>query len=108
MRFYENGDLNKYIENVKYISWKGKIDLLWRITADLENIHRSNLYRGNLHGGNIMIEDDELISAGRIADIGIHGSVDTPYNNKLYCVIPYIAPEILLGENQSKEAIYSY
>ncbi|CAG8459486.1 4563_t:CDS:2 [Ambispora gerdemannii] len=73
MRFYVNGDLNHYIKNVKVISWKDKIDLLWRITTGLEVIHRSNLYHGNLHGGNIMIED-ELISAGRIADIGIHGS----------------------------------
>ncbi|CAG8484988.1 7275_t:CDS:1, partial [Ambispora gerdemannii] len=109
MRFYENGDLNQYIKNVKDISWKDKIDLLWGITAGLENIHRSDLYHGNLHGGNIMIEDESISTDGRIADIGIHGSVDIPYNNKLYGVIPYIAPEILLGENQSKEAdIYSF
>ncbi|CAG8592836.1 3021_t:CDS:2 [Ambispora leptoticha] len=49
MRFYENGDLNNYIKNIKDISWKDKIDLLWGITAGLENIHRSGLYHGNLH-----------------------------------------------------------
>ncbi|CAG8600272.1 10436_t:CDS:2 [Ambispora gerdemannii] len=73
MRFYENGDLNHYIENVKDISWKDKIDLLWGITAGLENIHRSNLYHGNLHGGNIMIEDESISTDGRVTDIGIHG-----------------------------------
>ncbi|CAG8464874.1 11138_t:CDS:2 [Ambispora gerdemannii] len=98
MRFYENGNLNQYIKNVKEISWKDKIDLLWGITAGLENIHRSNIYHGNLHGGNIMIEDESISTDGRIADIGIHG-VDIPYNNnKLYGVMPYIAPDTLLGE----------
>ncbi|CAG8652353.1 8657_t:CDS:2, partial [Ambispora leptoticha] len=48
MRFYENGDLNQYIKN-KDINWKDKIDLLWGITAGLENLHRSGLYHGNLH-----------------------------------------------------------
>ncbi|CAG8509309.1 2361_t:CDS:2, partial [Ambispora gerdemannii] len=74
MKFYKNGDLNQYIENVKDISWKDKIDLLWGVTAGLENIHRYNLYHGNLHGGNIMIEDESISTDGRIADIGIHGS----------------------------------
>ncbi|CAG8576927.1 13726_t:CDS:2 [Ambispora leptoticha] len=49
MRFYENGDLNQYIENNQDINWKYKIDLLWGITTGLENIHRSGLYHGNLH-----------------------------------------------------------
>ncbi|CAG8587753.1 9355_t:CDS:2 [Ambispora gerdemannii] len=108
MRFYENGDLNQYIENVKDISWNDKIDLLWGISAGLENIHRSDLYHGNLHGGNVMIEDESISTDGRIADIGIHGLVNVT-SNKSYGVIPYIAPEILLGETQSKEAdIYSF
>ncbi|CAG8541001.1 16_t:CDS:2 [Ambispora leptoticha] len=76
MRFYENGDLNQYIENNQDINWKDKIDLLCGITVGLENIYRSCLYHGNLHGGNIMIEDESISTGGRIADIGIHGPVD--------------------------------
>ncbi|CAG8771407.1 4446_t:CDS:2, partial [Ambispora leptoticha] len=92
MRFYENGDLNSYIKDNKDISWKDKIELLWGITAGLENIHRSGLYHGNLHSGNIMIEDESISTDGRIADIGIHGPVDIP-TDKSYGVLPYIAPE---------------
>ncbi|CAG8672357.1 5032_t:CDS:2, partial [Ambispora gerdemannii] len=61
----------------------GSVADTFGISKDPENIHRSNLYHGNLHGGNIMIEDESISTDGRIADIGIHGSVDTPYNNEL-------------------------
>ena len=58
-----------------------------------------------------MIEDEKVSTAARIGDVGLHGPCNYDENrreNQIYEVLPYIAPEILRGENYSAASdIYS-
>ncbi|RIA85857.1 kinase-like domain-containing protein [Glomus cerebriforme] len=85
MKFYEHGNLYSFIDK-----WSG-------------------LVHGNIHGGNILLEEDENTTSAKIADTGLIGPSFKPYENKLFGVLPFVAPEILNG-NQSIKAsdIYSF
>ncbi|RIA88620.1 kinase-like domain-containing protein, partial [Glomus cerebriforme] len=93
------------------------INMLWAISAGLNFIHEQNLVHGHLHGGNILVENVENVENGidtidtidtKIADTGLHGPVDKQ-TNRIYGVIPFIAPEIFEENIITKECdIYSF
>ena len=92
MRFYDNGNLNNYLEKIYGdLSWRDKVDMLWGIAAGLDIIHRKGLYHGNLHGGNLLVEDESVSTDAKIADLGICGPADKPAK-ELQGVFPYVAP----------------
>ncbi|CAB4405728.1 unnamed protein product [Rhizophagus irregularis] len=85
MKYYENGDLYQYLDRSNGIlSWRDMIDMLWGIAGD-----------------------------ARIGDVGLYGPCDYHENNnnsgQIYGVLPYIAPEVLRGENYTPASdIYSF
>ncbi|GBC32669.1 uncharacterized protein OCT59_007015 [Rhizophagus irregularis] len=66
----------------------------------------------NLHGGNLLVEDEKVSTDARIADVGLHGPCNNDINNgsiQRYGVLPYVAPEVLRGDNCNIASdIYSF
>ncbi|RIA85136.1 kinase-like domain-containing protein, partial [Glomus cerebriforme] len=89
------------------LNWKDKIRYLRFIASGLEHIHDNELIHRDLHIGNIL--HDGYIY---ITDMGLCKPAD--YNasentKNVYGILPYIAPEILRGQNYTKAAdIYSF
>ncbi|CAB5198479.1 unnamed protein product [Rhizophagus irregularis] len=114
MKYYENGDLYQYLDRSNGIlSWRDMIDMLWGIAGGLERIHDESKVHKNLHGGNLLIEDEKISTDARIGDVGLYGPCDYHENNnnsgQIYGVLPYIAPEVLRGENYTPASdIYSF
>src|SRR3989337_4001115 len=99
MKYYENGNLYQYLDRSNGIlSWKDIIDMLWGIAGGLERIHAEGKVHKNLHGGNLLVDEDISINV-RISDVGINGPCHNfKKSNKIYGVLPFIAPEVLRGE----------
>ncbi|GBC06982.1 hypothetical protein RclHR1_07180007 [Rhizophagus clarus] len=107
MDYYNSGDLVHYLSNDFYnISWETKLDLLFKIIQELEYIHSSGIIHRNLHSGNVLIGGYNTY----IGDLGISKSaIECTNDNEKYGVIPYMAPEIFLGQKYTKASdIYSF
>ncbi|RIB30749.1 kinase-like domain-containing protein [Gigaspora rosea] len=93
------------------MEWKQKLALLRYIAYDLKLIHSQRLIHRYLHSGNIL--QDEIHSA-YIADLGLSlssniASKSEANNDKVYGILPYMAPEILEGRLYTKASdIYSF
>ncbi|RIA87835.1 kinase-like domain-containing protein [Glomus cerebriforme] len=106
--YAENGSLRNYLDTNVKLSWRDKIYHLCDIANGLEQIHANELIHRDLHIGNILYTYKPMIT-----DMGLCKPAD--YNatentkNSTYGVLPYIAPEILRGQNYTKAAdIYSF
>ncbi|HJT83586.1 MAG TPA: protein kinase [Nitrososphaeraceae archaeon] len=113
MGFYNSGNLYEYLNNTfGVLCWRDIIDILLSISAGIKFIHENNLIHGNLHGGNILIEDDAEMEGieARISDSGLNVFVnECGLTNKIYGVVPFIAPEIFHGKSlTNKSDIYSF
>ncbi|CAI2183389.1 15183_t:CDS:2 [Funneliformis geosporum] len=68
------------------------------ISRGLREIHEKNVIHRDLHSGNILLKTRRNDRKWYIGDLGLSQPVDnTPLNNEIYGVIPYIAPEIYKG-----------
>ena len=110
--YAENGSLRNYLDtNYDKLSWEMKFPNLWFIVHGLNNIHEKELIHRDLHIGNIL---SFSYTTTRITDMGLckpadYNKLENTNNNKIYGVLPYIAPEILRGQNYTKAAdVYSF
>ncbi|RIB14466.1 kinase-like domain-containing protein [Gigaspora rosea] len=88
------------------MEWKDKLTILLHIIFDLQTIHSQNFIHRDLHSGNILQNSQ---TDANIADLGLLKSVDTPEYNGVYGVLPYIAPEVLIGKPYTAASdIYSF
>jgi serine/threonine protein kinase len=104
---YVKNDLRLYLkQNYNSITWGQKLAIIKRICYVLHIIHDMDLIHKDLHPGNILIDGVILIS-----DFGfcIPASKTLPDSaKKIYGVMPYVAPEILHGEQHTLASdIYS-
>src|SRR5687767_12908103 len=104
--YAEHGSLRNYLDkSYSNLDWKNKIDCLYYIARGVYDIHGHELIHRDLHIGNILMHRTSLIT-----DMGLCKPAD--YNtlkHNVYGVLPYIAPEILRGQNYTKAAdIYSF
>ncbi|PKY38843.1 kinase-like protein, partial [Rhizophagus irregularis] len=107
------GNLYQYLDRHNGIlSWKDIIDILQGIVRGLERIHIEGKIHRNLHGGNLLIKDEKITTDARICDVGLYGpsyNLKNKSSNKIYGVLPYVAPEVLRGENYNTASdIYSF
>ncbi|GBC07683.1 hypothetical protein RclHR1_07620001 [Rhizophagus clarus] len=106
LEFANNGNLRNFLSYVfNSILWKDKIVLLGDLIIDLENIHELGYLHKDLHSGNILQKDSTLY----VSDFGLSGPAnEKSSHNKIYGVLPYIAPEVLNGEPYTTSSdIYS-
>ncbi|RIA86647.1 kinase-like domain-containing protein [Glomus cerebriforme] len=103
MNYYESGNLTCYITNDFYnISWFNKLCKLVYIMTGLVKTHSSQIIHESFHSGNIFFTDKSAI----INDFGINKSSFD--KNKIYGIIPYVAPEVFEGKCYNKASnIYS-
>ncbi|RIB01052.1 kinase-like domain-containing protein [Gigaspora rosea] len=93
------------------MEWKKKLALLRRISYDLKLIHSQGYVHRDLHSGNVLLDD---VYNGYIADLGLSISSNIALkaeanNDKIYGILPYVAPEILDGKPYTKASdIYSF
>ncbi|RIB00086.1 kinase-like domain-containing protein [Gigaspora rosea] len=106
----EWGFLRQNLGSVSQVNWMDKLTLLHCITSDLQMIHSQGLIHRDLHSGNIL--QDNLHSA-YISDLEL--SITTNFRTLnmerrgVYGILPYIAPEVLDGEQYTTASdIYSF
>ncbi|RIA93044.1 kinase-like domain-containing protein [Glomus cerebriforme] len=109
--YAKGGSLRNYLDkSYNELNWEAKIHNLWRIAYGLNEIHKIGLIHRDLHVGNILHNGE---TSAFITDMGLCKPAD--YNalenttKSVYGVLPYIAPEILRGQNYTKASdIYSF
>ncbi|RIB24476.1 kinase-like domain-containing protein [Gigaspora rosea] len=110
-QYANNGSLNKYLEtNFKELTWKTKLKLLLDISEDLREIHYAGYIHADFHSGNVL-QDQRIseIMQSYIADLGLSKKTDENSSDGIYGVIPYVAPEVLLGEKFTPAAdVYGF
>ncbi|PKC57919.1 kinase-like protein [Rhizophagus irregularis] len=111
LNYVENGSLRDFL-NTSHdkLNWYDRLNCLWIIAYALNLIHKNNLIHRDLHVGNILYDNNTRIY---ITDMGLCKSADynVSENSKksAYGILPYMAPEILRGQNCTKAAdIYSF
>ncbi|RHZ74121.1 hypothetical protein Glove_227g161 [Diversispora epigaea] len=113
LRYAKDGNLREYLKiNFNNINWKRKLENLYDLSENLKKIHKLDIIHQDFHPGNILssnFENDYM----RISDFGLSKLIGTNPNNpekkNIFGVLPYIAPEVLSGEEYTKAAdVYSY
>lgn len=110
MEYAKGGDLRSLLKRDKSITLAEKLLLLEEITQGLKNIHKHGLVHRDLHPGNILNNSDNIYNrfSCLITDLGFSGLIEN-FNNKLYGVLPYVAPEVLQGQPYTQASdIYSF
>ncbi|EXX55490.1 Tpk1p [Rhizophagus irregularis DAOM 197198w] len=107
LEYAEHGSLRNYLDKCyDKLSWKDKLNNLWWISFGLAIVHVKELIHRDLHNGNIL----KFSSKTNITDMGLcRPAYYNKLDNKIYGVLPYIAPEILRGQNYTKATdVYSF
>src|SRR5690349_4244393 len=105
LNYIPEGDLRSYLgNNHSRLTLKDRITMFYHLCSSIKAIHAKGLIHCDLHGGNIMVQEGICF----LTDLGLCGPVDDKSSNKTYGIIPYIAPEVLCGNKNTKESdIYS-
>ena len=111
LQYANNGNLHKYLStNFRELTWQIKLKLLLNISEDLCNIHDAGYIHADLHSGNIL--QDRRISEemqSYISDLGLSQKYNENTSGDIYGVLPYVAPEVLSGQQFTSAAdIYGF
>jgi len=117
MNYQEGGNLRQYLKNNK-LNLKDKFWQLRCITRGLGDIHKKGIMHRDFHPGNILnrgFSYQGLFKGGSsdslifITDLGLSKPVSEKDSNKIYGVLPYVAPEVLRGGEYTQASdIYSW
>jgi serine/threonine protein kinase len=108
LEFAKGGNLRSCLSNnFNSFMWKNKIEYLDDILLDLKNLHELGYCHKDFHSGNIL---QVVVNVFYISDFGLSGPAnEQKLDDKVYGVMPYIAPEVLNGEPYTLSAdIYSF
>ncbi|RHZ87068.1 hypothetical protein Glove_40g68 [Diversispora epigaea] len=109
LEYASEGNLREYLKNnFNNINWKQKLDNLYNLSLRLKRIHELDIVHQDFHPGNILLSN--YIDFMMISDFGLSKIIGTnPEKRNIFGVLPYIAPEVLSGEEYTKAAdVYSY
>jgi len=107
IKFADEGNLRSSLSNnFNNILWGNKIRLLWDLSLDLRNLHKLGYFHKDFHSGNILRINETF---SYLSDFGLSGPAnEQECDDKVYGVMPYIAPEVLNGEAYTSSSdIYS-
>ncbi|RIB22545.1 kinase-like domain-containing protein, partial [Gigaspora rosea] len=105
-QYANNGSLYKFLKNnFCSLTWQTKLEMLKNISNELDNIHRYAKYiHADFHSGNILQDQQSYI-----ADLGLSRKTNEKVlDGDIYGVMPYVAPEVLSGEQQFTQAADIY
>ncbi|RIA89675.1 kinase-like domain-containing protein [Glomus cerebriforme] len=102
--YAKNGSLRNYLDkSYNELRWYDKIWNLWFIAGGLNEIHKNHLIHRDLHIGNILHTYKSVITdMGLCKPIGYNALGNT--KKSVYGILPYIASEILRGQNYTRAA----
>ncbi|RHZ75487.1 hypothetical protein Glove_213g78 [Diversispora epigaea] len=113
LEYAKDGNLREYLKNnFNNINWKQKLNNLYHLSENLVNIHKLNIVHQDFHPGNILSSDFKYYI--NISDFGlsklIGANPNNPEKKNIVGVLPYIAPEVLSGDEEYTTAadIYSF
>ncbi|RGB39595.1 kinase-like domain-containing protein [Rhizophagus diaphanus] len=108
---FKNGSLRQHLDN-NFISlnWKQKMWGIHVIAYGLKDIHSKGLIHHDLHCGNIL---SNFYNSAYITDLGLCQPENVEFsqcsNEKIYGVVPYMAPEVLRGGKYTQASdIYGF
>ncbi|EXX68308.1 Tpk1p [Rhizophagus irregularis DAOM 197198w] len=109
IEYCDDGNLRNYLNRSKnYINYNLKIYQLQQIARGLLDIHNAEKVHKDFHSGNILISK----RFSYISDLGMCQPTNIKQTVKeegIYGVLPYMAPEVLRGQQYTKAAdIYSF
>ncbi|RHZ87579.1 hypothetical protein Glove_33g129 [Diversispora epigaea] len=107
LQYAEDGNLREYLKiNFNNINWLQKLWNLWFLSSTLKNIHELDIVHQDFHPGNIL--SSNFKSGLRISDFGLSKLIGVSPNNSekrnIFGVLPYIAPEVLSGDEEYTKA----
>ncbi|RHZ54912.1 hypothetical protein Glove_421g15 [Diversispora epigaea] len=112
LEYAKGGNLRECLKNnFNNTNWKQKLDNLYNLSYRLMSIHELDIIHQDFHPGNILLANH--IDYMQISDFGlsklIGANPNNPEKKNIFGVLPYIAPEVLSGEEYTKAAdVYSY
>ncbi|RHZ88737.1 hypothetical protein Glove_21g104 [Diversispora epigaea] len=112
LEYMPDGNLRDYLKNhFDNINWNDKLFLLFEIAYNFRGFHNLDIVHQDFHPGNILL--DNLKVSLHISDFGLSKIVGQNLENSkkriIFGVLPYIAPEVLCGEEYTKAAdVYSF
>ncbi|RHZ69978.1 hypothetical protein Glove_276g21 [Diversispora epigaea] len=113
LEYAKDGNLREYLKiNFNNINWEQKLYNLCHLSERLMNIHKLDIVHQDFHPGNILSDDFKY--SFLISDFGlsklIGANPNNPEKKNIVGVLPYIAPEVLSGdEGYTKAAdVYSF
>ncbi|RHZ75568.1 hypothetical protein Glove_212g133 [Diversispora epigaea] len=113
LQYAKDGNLREYLKNnFNNINWEQKLYNLYSLSIKLMNIHDLDIVHQDFHPGNILSSNFKT-DAMKISDFGLSKLIGVNTNNpekkNIFGVLPYIAPEVLSGEEYTKAAdVYSF
>ncbi|RHZ75601.1 hypothetical protein Glove_212g161 [Diversispora epigaea] len=114
LKYANDGNFREYLKiNFNNINWKQKLLNILYLSEKLTRIHRLDVVHQDFHPGNILSSNFEDSSNIAISDFGLSKLIEENPNNlekkNIFGVLPYIAPEVLSGEEYTKAAdVYSF
>ncbi|CAG8452510.1 14006_t:CDS:2 [Racocetra fulgida] len=105
MEYATSGSLRAYM-NANNMDADEKGRILWSISKGLYNLHEKNLIHQDFHPGNLLLINGFL----SISDFGLCKQENQKSTTeKIFGVLPYVAPEVLCGEEYTKASdVYSF
>ncbi|CAI2163436.1 3784_t:CDS:1 [Funneliformis geosporum] len=114
IQYTEYGNIRTLLNtNFSSFQWSEKVWWLCDIASYLLTIHKAGYVHGNIHPGNILqLGINQRETSSTLVDAGLSlpaNHYSTKVNKKdIYGVLPYMAPEVILGHPPTKESdIYS-
>ncbi|RHZ80118.1 hypothetical protein Glove_139g251 [Diversispora epigaea] len=111
--YAKDGNLREYLKiNFNNINWLQKLDNLYFLSNNLMDIHKLDIVHQDFHPGNILSSDFKNVMY--ISDFGLSKLIGANQNNpekkNVVGVLPYIAPEVLSGDEEYTKAadVYSF
>jgi serine/threonine protein kinase len=107
IQFADKGNLRSILSsNFNNIMWEDKILYLEGMLVDIRSLHKLGCCHKDFHSGNILKVG---IYSPYISDFGLSGPAnEQKSDDKVYGVMPYIAPEVLNGEPYTSYIIIRY
>ena len=115
-QYAEHGSLRTLLHrHFSSFRWTEKIWWLCDIVSNLLTLHNAGIVHGNIHAGNVLqIGELARESTSALSDTGLNYPANPLFHDtknfkrNVYGVLPYLAPEVILGKNPSKKSdIYS-